>query len=84
MARTKEGIPYHPSEYDPDWPRVRCVKCGYMNSCNCDERKVPRYPRLPILLMGGMVESITHPDGFEIKISKVTEHALQSIQDSEF
>ena len=83
MARTKEGIPYHPSEYDPDWPRSRGINSGYMNSSDFEERKVPRYPRLPILLMGGMVESITHPDGFEIKISKVTEHALQSIQDAE-
>ena len=31
MARTKEGIPFHPTEYDPDYHRIRCIKCGKMN-----------------------------------------------------
>lgn len=85
MARDKFNKEFHPKEYDPDFPRLQCIKCGYMNSCKCESsRMVPRYPRLPILMMGGMVESVVHDDGSEINISPITQHALKSIRDSEF
>ena len=61
MARDKYGNEFHPREYDPDSPRVRCIKCGQMNSCKCvGVPKVPWYPRFPILMNGGMIESVTH------------------------
>ena len=82
MARTKEGIPFHPSEYDPDSLRVRCITCGKMNSCNCENHQfTPWYPRLPILMNGGMIESVVHDNGQEIHISEITTHSLQRIVD---
>ena len=59
MAIDKHGIPFHPSEYNPDYPRIKCKICGLMNSCEHGLTDVePWYPRLPILLEGGMVQSI--------------------------
>ena len=84
MARTKEGIPFHPSEYDPDTLRVRCIQCGQMNSCKCiNSTQIPWYPRLPILLNGGMVESVTHDNGNHVHISDITTYSLQRIVDTD-
>ena len=59
MARDSKGIPFHPKEYNPDYPRIKCKTCGLMNSCtHLPMDAEPWYPRLPILLEGGMVESI--------------------------
>ena len=59
MAIDKKGIPFHPEEYNPDYPRIKCKQCGLMNSCEHDLVDAePWYPRLPILLDGGMVQSI--------------------------
>ena len=78
MARDKNGIPFHPSEYNPDFPRIKCKVCGLMNSCEHGLTDVQSwFPRLPILLEGGMVESI---DDFELH--KWTEWSLQKIVDS--
>ena len=83
MARTKEGVPFHPSEYDPDYHRIRCIKCGKMNSCKCENREITAwYPRFPILLNGGMVESVTHIDGLSITITEYTTYSLQRIVDT--
>jgi len=83
MARDKYGNEFHPSEYDPDSPRVKCVKCGRMNSCECvDVHKVSWFPRFPILLNGGMIESVTHIDGSSITINDYTTHSLQRIVDT--
>ena len=78
MARTSKGIPFHPTEYDPDYPRIKCVQCGLMNSCtHLPMDMEPWYPRLPILLEGGMVESIG-----EIQFHPYTLYALKGIQDA--
>lgn len=83
MARDKYGNPFHPTEYDPDALRVRCVTCGKMNSCKCDLKKfTPWYPRLPILLNDGMIESVTHDNGQTITISDTTTYSLQRIVDT--
>lgn len=83
MARTKDGIPFHPTEYDPDYPRVRCVNCGKMNSCDCvGFAKVSWYPHFPILMNGGMIESVTHDDGSTITINEYTTYSLQKIVDT--
>ena len=59
MALDRYGIPFHPEEYDPDYPRVKCTQCGLMNSCTHNGTDMlPWYPRLPILLNGGMIQSI--------------------------
>lgn len=79
MARDKHGIPFHPSEYNPDFPRIKCKVCGLMNSCEHGLTDVQSwFPRLPILLEGGMVESI---DDFELH--KWTEYSLQRIVDTQ-
>ena len=79
MARDKNGIPFHPSEYNPDFPRIKCKVCGLMNSCEHGLTDVQSwFPRLPILLEGGMVESI---DDFELH--KWTEWSLQRIVDAQ-
>ena len=80
MARDKDGIPFHPAEYNHDYPRVKCEQCGLMNSCDSwpDTNMVPWYPRLPILLEGGMVESID-----DFVLSEYTEWSLQAIVDAE-
>lgn len=84
MARDKYGNPFHPSEYDPDALRVRCTSCGKMNSCKCISPKFTAwYPRLPILLNGGMVESVTHDNGETITISDTTTYSLQRIVDTD-
>lgn len=84
MARDRYGNPFHPSEYDPDALRVRCVSCGKMNSCQCSSSKFTEwYPRLPILLNGGMVESVTHDNGETITISDITTYSLQRIVDTD-
>lgn len=86
MARTKEGVPFHPSEYDPDYPRVRCTTCGYMNSCKCNPADIKYeswYPRLPILMMGGMVETVTHDNGETVHVSDTTTYSLQRIVDTD-
>ena len=36
MAIDKHGIPFHPSEYNPDYPRIKCKICGLMNGANTD------------------------------------------------
>ena len=78
MARTSNGIPFHPTEYDPDYPRIKCVQCGQMNSCTHIPMDMePWYPRLPILLEGGMVESIG-----EIQFHTYTLYALKGIRDA--
>jgi hypothetical protein len=83
MARTKDGTPFHPTEYDPDYPRVRCINCGRMNSCKCENTKfVSWFPRFPILMNGGMIESVTHDDGLTITINEYTTHSLQKIIDT--
>ena len=83
MARDRYGNEFHPREYDPDSPRVRCIECGKMNSCNCKGVvKVPWYPRFPILMNGGMIESVTHITGHSITISEYTEWSLQKIVDT--
>jgi len=83
MARDKYGNEFHPKEYDPDYPRVRCVKCGYMNSCKCiNENKVPWYPRFPILEMGGVIESVTHNDGTYVEIHDFTNWSINKVRDS--
>jgi len=59
MALDRLGIPFHPAEYDPDFPRVKCKVCNLMNSCTHGQQEmVPWYPRLPILLDGGMITSV--------------------------
>jgi hypothetical protein len=79
MARDKNGIPFHPPEYNPDFPRIKCKLCGLMNSCEHDLRDVePWYPRLPILLEGGMVESID-----DFVLHPYTEWSLQKIVDAQ-
>ena len=79
MARDKDGIPFHPSEYNPDFPRLKCKQCGLMNSCTHEQMDMePWYPRLPILLEGGMVESID-----DFTLSEYTEWSLQAIVDAE-
>lgn len=79
MARDKNGIPFHPSEYNPDFPRLKCKICGLMNSCEHGQMDMePWYPRLPILLEGGMVESID-----DFVLSEYTEWSLQAIVDAE-
>ena len=79
MARDINGIPFHPSEYNPDFPRLKCKQCGLMNSCSHGQMDMePWYPRLPILLEGGMVESID-----DFTLSEYTEWSLQAIVDSE-
>ena len=79
MARDKNGIPFHPSEYNPDFPRLKCKICGLMNSCEHGQVDMePWYPRLPILLEGGMVESID-----DFVLSEYTEWSLQAIVDAE-
>lgn len=78
MARTKDGIPFHPSEYNPDFPRIKCKVCGLMNSCTHGLHDTESwFPRLPILLDGGMVESID-----DFVLHKWTEWSLQKIVDS--
>ena len=79
MARDKNGIPFHPSEYNPDFPRIKCKVCGLMNSCEHGLTDVQSwFPRLPILLEGGMVESI---DNFVLH--EWTEWSLQRIVDAQ-
>jgi hypothetical protein len=79
MARDKDGIPFHPPEYNPDFPRLKCKECGLMNSCSHGQIDMePWYPRLPILLDGGMVESID-----DFNLSEYTEWSLQAIVDAE-
>ena len=79
MARDKDGIPFHPAEYNPDFPRLKCKQCGLMNSCEHGQLDMePWYPRLPILLEGGMVESID-----DFVLSEYTEWSLQAIVDAE-
>ena len=79
MARDINSIPFHPSEYNPDFPRLKCKQCGLMNSCSHGQMDMePWYPRLPILLEGGMVESID-----DFTLSEYTEWSLQAIVDSE-
>ena len=79
MAIDKHGIPFHPSEYNPDYPRIKCKICGQMNSCEHGLTDVePWYPRLPILLEGGMVQSID-----DFVLNKWTEHTLQRIVDTD-
>lgn len=83
MARDKYGNEFHPSEYDPDSPRVRCTSCGRMNSCKCITKNYTAwYPRLPILLSGGMVESVTYDNGESLFISDITTYSLQRIVDT--
>tara|TARA_B110000285_G_scaffold54203_1_gene61747 strand:- start:1015 stop:1758 length:744 start_codon:yes stop_codon:yes gene_type:complete len=54
-----------------------------MNSCKCiNTNQVPWYPRLPILLNGGMVESVTHDNGTHVNISDITTYSLQRIVDT--
>ncbi|MDA9047706.1 hypothetical protein N9H46_00310 [Hellea sp.] len=78
MARDKNGIPFHPTEYDPDYPRIKCKICGQMNSCtHIPMDAEPWYPRLPVLLEGGMVESIG-----EIQFHPYTLHSLKAISKS--
>ncbi len=78
MARTKNGIPFHPSEYDPDYPRIKCKVCGLMNSCtHIPMDAEPWYPRLPILLEGGMVEPIG-----DIQFHLFTLHSLKQISNA--
>lgn len=78
MARDKDGIPFHPKEYNPDFPRIKCPICGLMNSCDHGlANAVPWYPRLPILLEGGMVESID-----DFVLDRYTEWGLQKIVES--
>lgn len=75
MAIDKHGIPFHPSEYNPDYPRIKCKICGLMNSCEHGLTDVePWYPRLPILLEGGMVQSID-----DFILDPWTEYTLQRI-----
>ena len=79
MARDKDGIPFHPAEYNPDFPRLKCKQCGLMNSCEHGQLDMePWYPRLPILLEGGMVESID-----DFVLSEYTEWSLQAIVDAQ-
>jgi hypothetical protein len=83
MARDKHGNEFHPSEYDPDSLRFRCISCGRMNSCKCDSKNYTAwYPRLPILLNGGMVESVTYDNGETLFISDITTYSLQRIVDT--
>lgn len=81
MALDSTGIPFHPSEYDPDYPRVKCVQCGYMNSCTCDNQEyIPWYPRLPILLEGGTLQTIPENN---IYFHEWTLWSLDKIRDTE-
>jgi len=83
MARTNKGIPFHPTEYDPDALRIRCKVCGKMNSCKCTNKEFTAwYPRLPVLLNGGMVESVTHDNGETITITDTTTYSLERIVDT--
>ena len=82
MAIDKNGIPFHPSEYNPDFPRIKCKVCGMMNSCTHGLVDTESwYPRLPILLEGGMVQSI---DDFELhhwtewSLKKIVESKIQN------
>jgi len=78
MARDSKGIPFHPSEYNPDYPRIKCKQCGLMNSCTHTPMDAePWYPRLPILLEGGMVESID-----DFVLHPYTEWSLKKIRDA--
>lgn len=78
MARDSKGIPFHPKEYNPDYPRIKCKTCGLMNSCtHLPMDAEPWYPRLPILLEGGMVESID-----DFVLHHWTEYALKGIRDA--
>lgn len=84
MARDKYGNPFHPTEYDPDYERIKCIYCGKMNSCKCNSPEFEAwYPRFPILMNGGMVESVTHDDGSVITISDTTTYSLQRIVDTD-
>ena len=77
MAIDKKGIPFHPEEYNPDYPRIKCKQCGLMNSCEHDLVDAePWYPRLPILLEGGMVQSID-----DFVLHTWTEWSLKAIRD---
>jgi hypothetical protein len=79
MARDINGIPFHPSEYNPDYPRIKCKVCGLMNSCKHDIADAESwFPRLPILLEGGMVESID-----DFVLHEWTEWSLQRIVDAQ-
>lgn len=81
MALDRYGVPFHPSEYDPDYPRVKCKQCGLMNSCVHDLAEVePWYPRLPILLDGGMLETVEESNIF---FHDYTLWSLEKIRDAE-
>ena len=81
MAKDRYGIPFHPSEYDPDYPRIKCKICGLMNSCNCVHQEFePWYPRFPILLNGGMIETIEENN---IIIDEITSWSIEKIARSE-
>jgi hypothetical protein len=78
MAKDKNGIPFHPAEYNPDYPRIKCKQCGLMNSCtHLPMDAEPWYPRLPVLLEGGMVESID-----DFVLHHYTEYSLKKIRDT--
>lgn len=79
MARDKNGIPFHPVEYNPDYPRIKCNVCGLMNSCTHGlTDAVSWFPRLPILLENGMIESID-----DFVLHEWTEWSLQRIVDAQ-
>ena len=82
MALDRDGNPFHPSEYDPDYPRLKCTVCGLMNSCTHDfsNGAEPWYPRLPILLDGGMVETIEESNIF---FHEYTLWSLEKIRDTD-
>lgn len=81
MALDRNGLPFHPSEYDPDYPRVKCDICGMMNSCTHDDPNMsPWYPRLPILLEGGMLQTVPENN---IHFHEWTLWSIQRIRDTE-
>ena len=80
MAIDKNGKPFHPEEYDPDYPRVKGSICGLLNSCTHEDPIYePWYPRLPVLLQGGMVQSIN-----DFTLHEYTEWSLRKIQEASF